>query len=661
MARNDQVLIDGIIDDRVANTVPAIRRDEAFELFAFEQLLKFADLSSDELKSGWVDGGDDGGIDGFFLFVNDHLLSDASTFGWPKSRADLSVWIVNCKHHDTFSQAPVDKLIATLSELLDLGTRTSELASRYSREILAARDRLIFAYRLLATKIESFSVTVAYASRGDTANIGAAVSARAAQLEDALRNLFSGIEVAFRFVGASELIAMHRKARRYSLALPFVQCFSHGERYVLLANLAEYARFVTEEDGSIRRYLFDSNVRDFAGLNRVNEDIASSLRAEGGPDFWWMNNGVTILVTNAMITGEEIVLDDVQIVNGLQTTESIFRYFASGGIDAQKRAVLVKVVKSSDPSVRDAIIRATNNQTEVEQQSLHATDKIQRDIEQVLLGADWYYDRRKNFYANQGVAAEKIVSPLYLAAAVVGVVRAHPSVASRLKQRHLRNPQTYANVFSESLRLEVWPTLVSLLKFVDLELERQRGGNRSHGEHFYKRWRYIASLILAARSLKTFAFSDDAFSALDVKNLNSARFDEVWMLLQDVTKTGIGVGGKRGVAVAFVRTACEEASRRFNIDAVGKVESSPNKFLLERSHAKPSNFQRAPRREVPPEFLELVDAALPPQPWKPGIQKLVAGAIGARPGEVSRAIRELMASGRRHRQKDGVVFTQMGG
>jgi hypothetical protein len=41
-----------------------------------EQILKFADLSPDEINSGWVDGGNDGGIDGFFLFVNDHLLID---------------------------------------------------------------------------------------------------------------------------------------------------------------------------------------------------------------------------------------------------------------------------------------------------------------------------------------------------------------------------------------------------------------------------------------------------------------------------------------------------------------------------------------------------------------------------------------------------------
>lgn len=50
MAKNDLILLDGIIDDRVANKLPSEKRDEAFEYFCFEQLLKEYDLSSDEIK-----------------------------------------------------------------------------------------------------------------------------------------------------------------------------------------------------------------------------------------------------------------------------------------------------------------------------------------------------------------------------------------------------------------------------------------------------------------------------------------------------------------------------------------------------------------------------------------------------------------------------------
>lgn len=135
MARNDTILLDGIIDDRLAENIPSNRRDEAFEYLAFEQILKAADLSREEIESGNIDGENDGGIDGFFLFVNGHLLSEPETFVWPKTGSELELWVITCKHHETFKQAPLDKLVASLSELLDFGLDSNEFKGSYSDEV----------------------------------------------------------------------------------------------------------------------------------------------------------------------------------------------------------------------------------------------------------------------------------------------------------------------------------------------------------------------------------------------------------------------------------------------------------------------------------------------------------------------------------------------
>lgn len=82
MAKNDAVLLDGIISERMASE--NIDLGDAFELFAFEQILKSYDLSRQEIGAGWVDGKDDGGIDGFYTFVNGSLVVDPSKFSWPK-------------------------------------------------------------------------------------------------------------------------------------------------------------------------------------------------------------------------------------------------------------------------------------------------------------------------------------------------------------------------------------------------------------------------------------------------------------------------------------------------------------------------------------------------------------------------------------------------
>jgi hypothetical protein len=102
MAKNDRILLDGIIDDRVAIKLPSNKRDEVFEYLAFEQILKEYDLSSDEILAGSIDGRQDGGIDGFFILVNGHVLQDLESFVWPRLGSDLKVFIITCKHHDTF-------------------------------------------------------------------------------------------------------------------------------------------------------------------------------------------------------------------------------------------------------------------------------------------------------------------------------------------------------------------------------------------------------------------------------------------------------------------------------------------------------------------------------------------------------------------------------
>lgn len=73
MSQNDVILLNKILDQE--NTGSILSAD-FFELFSFEQILKDFDLSADEIKSGKTGGGDDGGIDGFFIFLNENLIQE---------------------------------------------------------------------------------------------------------------------------------------------------------------------------------------------------------------------------------------------------------------------------------------------------------------------------------------------------------------------------------------------------------------------------------------------------------------------------------------------------------------------------------------------------------------------------------------------------------
>lgn len=183
------------------------------------------DLSPEEIESGWIDGGGDGGIDGFYILINGHLLDDESGFAWPRSNAAIDIWLITCKHHSTFQQATLDALLATIPEIFDFALDEADLEGTYSAELLEARGLLIKAYRRLSVGRPNVTINVVYASRGDTEKIGESVMARAKQIETTLAELFSSSSVKLSFFGASEIVDSHRKVR----AFEFRQAPAEGE------------------------------------------------------------------------------------------------------------------------------------------------------------------------------------------------------------------------------------------------------------------------------------------------------------------------------------------------------------------------------------------------------------------------------------------------
>ncbi|WP_180064325.1 AIPR family protein [Acinetobacter sp. YH16042] len=139
----------------------------------------------------------------------------------------------------------------------------------------------------------------------------------------------------------------------------------------------------------------------------------NTLQNNTTEDFWWLNNGVTILSTKVTPrTNKQLVIQNPEIVNGLQTSSEIYRYFKENAVkiqDIENRNVLVRVIVPSSEEVRDKIIKATNSQTQIPKSSLRATDPIHRQIETFLKTKGYYYDRRKNFYKNEGKKPKQII------------------------------------------------------------------------------------------------------------------------------------------------------------------------------------------------------------------------------------------------------------
>ncbi|MEX0827371.1 MAG: hypothetical protein WD005_00285, partial [Haliea sp.] len=252
MAKNDSILVDGIIAQRVGDGIPSSDKGETFEYFSFEQILKNFDLSEEEIDTGWVDGRHDGGIDGFFIFVNGHLVSEVATLPLPKSHAQVDIFVISCKHHDSFKESALNSMLATVQEIFDLSRDDSQLKGAYSKDILIARKRLFETYKRLAITSPEINLNFVYSSRGDTADIGESVRARSEQIKHAAAGFFSKIHVTFTFLGATELIERFRETKQFALELPFQDHLTGtGEGYIVVAKLGEYYRFVCDDNGDL--------------------------------------------------------------------------------------------------------------------------------------------------------------------------------------------------------------------------------------------------------------------------------------------------------------------------------------------------------------------------------------------------------------------------
>lgn len=472
MPANDPILLEQILGQRKSEIDPDASESDFFELFVAEELLKDHGLSYDELESGLVRGANDGGIDGFWLFANGDLVQEDSDLSNLRRNVDLELVVVQAKRSQGFGEEPINKLIATTESLLDLSRETSQYASRYNARLLAAVEVFRQAYRTLAANFPALRVRFIYATLG--AEVHPNTRSKSRDLLAKVPALFSSATPSFDFLGASELLALARRQpkRAFTLKLAESPITAGGAvAYICLVQLTDLKAFVSDENGDLRAELFESNVRDFQGKTEVNKEIRDSLIKQGPEDFWWLNNGITVLASQATQSGKALTLEDPQIVNGLQTSRQIYEHFASGGETNDSRLVLVRVIVPEVDESRDRIIKATNSQTYIPPASLKATDKIQRDIEEYLRANGLYYDRRKNYYKNDGKPIANIIGIPKMAQALMAIILARPDTARARPSSLIKSDTDYARLFSADHPLGVYLACIRLVRHVESHLK----------------------------------------------------------------------------------------------------------------------------------------------------------------------------------------------
>ncbi|MGA2152899.1 MAG: AIPR family protein, partial [Bryobacteraceae bacterium] len=243
---------------------------------------------------------------------------------------------------------------------------------------------------------------------------------------------------------------------------------------VCLAGLPEFFAFLKGTDGQLRTGVLEPNVRDYQGKrNLVNKDIRETLDFSPVKEFWWLNNGITILAEDCPINGNKVTLVRPEVVNGLQTSHEIFNFFKEHPerLDGETRSIIMRVIRPPDEQTSSKITKATNFQTEVKGLSLHASEKIHFDIEDKLLFSNLYYDRKKGKYKRLKKPISQIVSVIGLARSVIAILLRRPNDARARPQTLLTDDDTYLQIFSREFDVDLYLACITIDRRVESFLE----------------------------------------------------------------------------------------------------------------------------------------------------------------------------------------------
>lgn len=389
---------------------------------AFEKFVNYVLFSLDypEIFTGdselldfvCVGGGNDTGIDGIGIRVNDRLVRNIDEVKEiVQSSKKIRVEFV-------FIQSKMRPNLDT-AEFNTFGTGVKVFFSEgylpENERISELRDIKDFIYtdeKVISKLDDNPSLYLYYVGTGGEPTDENFSGAKKWLVKELTENFYFE-EVDVRIFGGKQLIRYCRELEnKFEVQLNIIDIFplivdpkaDVKKAYAFTCSAQEILKILMKEDGLIRRSLFNNNVRDYLG-NRgpINSEIEKTIIND--PEMFLLcNNGITIVCADfEQIRDKLVKIENPQIVNGCQTSNSIYNFRKNENFS--KLQLLVRLISTENSNVTNKIVRGTNRQNQVLDEAFEATQPFHQDIlEPYFLAYDSpvkiYYERRAKQYNN---------------------------------------------------------------------------------------------------------------------------------------------------------------------------------------------------------------------------------------------------------------------
>ncbi|MDY6839424.1 MAG: AIPR family protein [Thermodesulfobacteriota bacterium] len=456
MDRITKSLLDEFVNDNSLGTLPEETAFEHFCGFLVTASHFSESFSSEDISVG---AGGDCGIDCITVIVNGCLVTDPEEIEdleQTNGYLDVTLVFVQAERSSSFETAKIGQFGFGVADFLSESPSLPQnddvqLAYRIVNEIF---DR---SARFTKGNPQCFLYYTTTGRWSDDQNLTARRDAVARDVEDL--GLFR--KVRFVCLGAEELQGLYRHSKNAICTeitftdrtvlpdLPGVE-----QAYIGVLPAREFMKLIENENQEVLTTLFYDNVRHWQEWNPVNKEMKETLDdPERRIYFPLMNNGVTIVAKRVAPTANKFVVEDYTVVNGCQTSYVLHEK----GNELDDVAVPIRLIATEDVDIRNAIIKATNRQTQVTEDQLFALSDFPKNLEAffpTFVGRKkLYYERRSRQYnAVDGIEKVRVLD-------MRALVRAFASMFLEMPHRTTKNYKALlktvgTDIFNPSHRLE---------------------------------------------------------------------------------------------------------------------------------------------------------------------------------------------------------------
>lgn len=362
------------IEDKIKSNMSSVEKGQEFLIWVLNTMFGKIDTEiDDDFDNGDViilDGKDDGGIDACFIENNE-------------------LYIIQTKYNSSHTLESTPYFIEQMKKLF------------IQNEGVSARTNEII-QRVIDKKI--LNVNLFYVTNGIES-----LNSNVTDFDDCNFNInyqALGIKNIVNFLDERYAPIPHQIKKDFKILVEKYFVNRESNTIVAEVSLKEIAKLVWNG----KDYLYHSNIRNHLGRNKVNKSIESTLKKP--KNFWFYNNGITVVCDNFEYNNEhfkngaaKVTINTPQIVNGCQTTKTIFNYMypknkRRSDYDNQEGTILVKIIKDTNNKRRE-ITRYTNSQTAVSGKDFYALEEYQHKLKKRFSELGYNYEIQTKAYTDK--------------------------------------------------------------------------------------------------------------------------------------------------------------------------------------------------------------------------------------------------------------------